>query len=153
MPAARWCPAQIDEWTAADARGPACSWHVQTPTGVTVRWPTEFRSWAHSQRLLARDVAPRAVKPELASDAPVVVLNPPPGAIYLIDPTLRPAFQTLSLRASAARRGPIEWQIDGRRVGSADADAALEWPLEPGRHLISARDAHGHQSDAAILVK
>ena len=28
-----------------------------------------------------------------------------------------------------------------------------DWPLEPGRHLISARDAHGHQSDAAILVK
>jgi len=153
MPAGRWCPAQIDEWTAADARGPACSWHVHTATGVTVRWPSEFRSWAQSQRLLARDVAPRPVKPGLASDAPVVVLNPPPGAIYLIDPTLRQEFQTLPLRASADVRGRIEWHVDGHRVGTSDADAALEWPLEPGRHLVRARDAHGHQADAAILVK
>jgi len=153
MPAGRWCPAQIDEWTAAGADGRACTWHVATPTRVTVQWPTEFRPWAQAQRLLAREVAWPPAKPALASDARLLVVNPPPGAVYLIDPTLRPEFQTLRLRASTDARGRIEWRVDGRRVGTSDADAALEWPLEPGRHTVTARDARGHQSDAAIFVK
>jgi penicillin-binding protein 1C len=156
MPASRWCPAQIDEWAAAGANAAACTWHIQTPAGVTVQWPAEFRAWALSQRQVARSVAlPRPQPPQAMTppDAPVVVLNPPPGAVYLIDPTLRREFQTLPLRASAVARGRIEWRVDGQRVGSCEADAALDWTLAPGRHTVTARDGYGHQSNAAILVK
>ena len=161
MPAGRWCPAQIDEWMPSEAHGAACTWHRPARAGlagkagaaeVIVQWPTEFRTWAQSQRLLVR-AADRPPAPAASSDARLLVLNPPPGAVYLIDPTLRQAFQTLPLRASAASRGPIEWRVDGERVGSCGADATIDWPLVPGAHTVTARDAHGHQSDALILVK
>jgi membrane carboxypeptidase/penicillin-binding protein PbpC len=108
--------------------------------------------WA-GPTILVFTAADRPPAPAASSDARLLVLNPPPGAVYLIDPTLRQAFQTLPLRASAASRGPIEWRVDGERVGSCDADATIDWPLVPGAHTVTARDAHGHQSDALILVK
>src|SRR5439155_19592707 len=93
MPAGRWCPAQIDEWTTLGAGGSACTWHVPSAPGsahaeAIVHWPTEFRSWAQSQRLLAREIAQTLAKPALARNAGFLVVNPPPGAGYLIDSTL-----------------------------------------------------------------
>jgi len=146
MPAGPWCPAQVDEWMPGAADGAVCSWH--TGPGA-VRWPPEYRHWAQSQRLLASDLPKKGPYPFSA----LAVINPPPGAVYLIDPTLRPAFQTLALRASTPDRGRIEWRVDGERVGSCDADAAIDWPLVPGAHTVSARDALGHQADSLILVK
>ena len=58
-------------------------------------------------------------------------MNPPSGATYLIDPTLRREFQTLPLRVVAATPGTIEWQVAGRVVGSSSSEAALMWPLSP----------------------
>ena len=151
MPAGPWCPAQVDEWLPGGTEGAVCSWH--TGPGA-VRWPSEYRHWAQSRHLLASDAAPKkGPYPSSGTDAKLAVINPPPGAVYLIDPTLRQAFQTLPLRASAAARGRIEWRVDGERVGSCDADAAIDWPLVPGAHTVSARDALGHHADALILVK
>ena len=82
------------------------------------------------------------------------IANPPAGAVYLIDPTLRSAYQTLSLRAMAdGRAGLIEWAIDGRRVGASQADEPLQWPLVAGEHQISVRDALGRIAEVSILVK
>ena len=77
------------------------------------------------------------------------VLNPPDGATYLIDPTLRREFQTLPLRAATAAAAEVEWRIDGRPVGRA----SFEWPLVPGAHTVTARDARGREAAAAIVVK
>jgi membrane carboxypeptidase/penicillin-binding protein PbpC len=82
------------------------------------------------------------------------IANPPAGAIYLIDPTLRSQYQALPLRATADRRaGRIEWAIDGRRLGASQADEALRWPLISGEHRISARDELGRIAEVSILVK
>ena len=81
------------------------------------------------------------------------VVNPPDGAVYLVDPTLRRQFQTIGLRATAASSARIEWRVDGSPVGTSEKDASLDWPLAVGRHLVSARDQHGHRADAAIVVK
>jgi Leu/Phe-tRNA-protein transferase len=72
------------------------------------------------------------------------VVNPPNGATYLIDPTLRSAYQTLSLRAIA--HSAVTWRVDERRVGS-------QWPLAPGKHIVSATDDDGHREDVRIYVK
>ena len=71
----------------------------------------------------------------------------------LIDPTLRRQFQTLPLRAVAERSTTIAWIVDGRSIGASESDAALEWPLEAGRHVIIARDEFGHRAEASIVVK
>jgi penicillin-binding protein 1C len=76
------------------------------------------------------------------------VVNPPDGAVYLIDPTLRREFQTLPLRVAAG--AATEWRVDGRPVGRGDL---VEWPLAAGTHMITARDARGQEASAAIVVK
>ena len=81
------------------------------------------------------------------------IVSPADGSSYLIDPTLRREFQTLSLHAVAARRGPIEWTVNGREVGTADADAKVEWPLAPGKHRIIARDETGRTAEAHVVVR
>ncbi|HXG69785.1 MAG TPA: hypothetical protein VNJ04_04135 [Gemmatimonadaceae bacterium] len=82
----------------------------------------------------------------------LTIVSPPDGATYLIDPTLRREFQTLSLKA-AAPAGPVRWTIDGRVVGAADAGSRVEWPLVPGRHRIEAHDGSGRTAAATVVVR
>ena len=82
------------------------------------------------------------------------IVNPPAGAVYLRDPTLRTEYQTLPLRAmaeSAARR--LTWTVDGTRVGTASPDGSVHWPLAAGRHVVSVRDEEGREDQATIVVK
>ena len=46
-------------------------------------------------------------------DTELRVTNPPHGATYLIDPTLRSSSQLLKLRATSS----VTWRVDGKRVG------------------------------------
>jgi penicillin-binding protein 1C len=83
----------------------------------------------------------------------LAIANPPDGAIYSIDPTLRSDYQSLALRAVAASPGEIEWQVDGNPVGAVSSDQACMWPLSPGRHAITARDERGHTARTMIVVR
>jgi membrane carboxypeptidase/penicillin-binding protein PbpC len=79
-------------------------------------------------------------------------VSPADGTTYLIDPTLRPEFQTLSFKAVAAS-GATEWKVDGRVVGTTGAGARLDWPLARGRHRITVRDERGRIAEASITVR
>jgi penicillin-binding protein 1C len=81
------------------------------------------------------------------------VASPPAGATYLIDPTLRREFQTLPLRVTASPSQRVEWTVDGRFIGHADSDSALEWPLVPGTHRFTARGARGEVASATVTVR
>ncbi len=161
MPASTLCPVQIDEWMPTDSDGPPCTWHQRAGSsapGVVVAWPAEYLAWARSSgRAPARPVeiatgaTPRS-GPRGSEATPLRVVNPPDGATYLIDPTLRREFQTLPLRV-AAGRAVIEWRIDGRPVGRAAGDRSLAWPLAVGRHVAAARDGDGREAEVAFLVK
>jgi hypothetical protein len=130
---------------------------------VAVAWPPAYRAWARQAGLLdaggatgsagARLSHPARVTREAraARTGPLRIVNPPPGAIYLLDPTLRAAFQTLPLRAvaeSAASR--LAWAIDGAPVGVTDGDRALDWPLARGAHTIAVTD--GRERDETQIV-
>jgi len=156
------CPRVIEEWTAVEDRPTPCYWHRATDAGVTVDWPVEYHAWAASEHLLDRVVATRhaSVPPAPAAtaarpsvDSGLRLLSPPDGAVYLIDPTLRREFQTLSLRAAAPHGDTLEWRIDDAVVGVVNGGAGLDWALAVGRHLVSARDSHGRTAQAAIVVK
>lgn len=164
MAATSDCPAQIDEWVGDDRRVALCDWHRQTGRGVEIAWPAEFRAWATANGgtpLSARAastgdrVAAAADRqsPPAAANQSLRVVNPPDGAVYLLDPTLRREFQTIGLRGASDRPTRIEWRVDDAPIGAADADASLDWPLTPGRHVISAHDARGRRAAAAIVVK
>jgi penicillin-binding protein 1C len=166
MRATAWCPAQADEWIADDRAGTDgdCTWHVRRGDAVAVAWPSEYVAWAQNERVFDR-TAPlpaaaraRAMPPVPLRSATVAaslrVVNPPDGAVYLIDPTLRREFQTLPLRAVAeADASAIEWRIDGQTVGRGAPGVPVDWPLAAGAHVVTARDARGRQAAAAILVK
>lgn len=81
------------------------------------------------------------------------MVSPPAGAVYLIDPTLRREFQTIGLRGTGGGAASLEWRVDGRPIGTSGSDAALDWPLEAGRHVISAHDDRGRRAEAEIVVR
>jgi penicillin-binding protein 1C len=169
MHANAWCPSRVTEWVAAEADRLPCSWHHQTDEGLLVVWPPEYRAWAADRGLrntTSASVArasrpPDGGAPASASGTPVAqafrpaleIVSPPAGATYLIDPTLRPEFQTLPLRASTDGGGSIEWRINGKPAGRSAADEPLMWPLRPGEHVVSARDGRGRTAETTILVK
>ena len=155
-----WCPSRRQEWLAkGDTSLLPCRWHHLTEDGLQVVWPSEFRQWAHQQRLLTTelvaDAAPRVVKAVATHSVPAVplrIVSPPSGATYLIDPTLRREFQTLPLRAVSERMAEITWSVDGRPLeGSSGGN--LSWPLVPGIHRFIARDGAGHTAEATITVR
>jgi len=165
MPAGRWCRSRQREWLAGGEESP-CTWHQPAADGVAVAWPAEYRQWARQAGLLdEREAPPRALATagtprqtaRLGSQAParrrIEITNPPDGATYLIDPTLRREFQTLALRAVTPVPVRIEWRVDGKAVGAASSDAAVSWPLTPGTHRIVARDPRGRTAEATIAVR
>ena len=158
------CPLKALEWVPAGFSELLCSWHHVSDEGVVTIWPPEYRAWARTNGLLteprrvdvvaggpaARAAAARVTDP---SRRPLEILNPPAGGIYLLDPTLRPQFQTLPLRVAGASRGQVDWAIDGRSIGVVHGETILEWPLVRGSHVVSVRDASGRTAETPILVK
>jgi len=116
-----WCPAVQKEWLATDEPARFCSWHHDT----VVALPSEYGG-----------------KPVAHAASGLRIMNPPNGATYLIDPTLRREYQTLRLRASTR----VTWQVDGAPHASA------EWPLRPGAHTITAVSGDQRES-VKIFVK
>jgi penicillin-binding protein 1C len=168
MRASAWCPTRKMEWLPGVNPPHPCEWHQQ---GAIVNWPPELRQWASemsfgqrassaalhatvrtgSESSRAAAGRPRRAPGDRASD--LAILNPPDGATYSIDPTLRREFQALSLRAHAARGGAIEWFVNGVKAGRAPADATVAWPLTPGTHRIQARDPSGRSAESLIVVR
>ena len=129
-----WCPSIEKEWLPAGQAAQFCSWHHDG----YIDWPPELRDWARVEY-------PRT-KPVVATQhaSALRISNPADGATFLIDPTLRREYQTLRLRASAA--SGVNWQVNGRAVPP-------EWPLEAGRHTVTAVDAKGRRDSVEIFVK
>lgn len=147
------CPSVTREWLPSDRLPPVCTWHVQSDEGSETVWPVELAAWA-AERASDRPVAIRTAavrtSPSAASD--LVIENPPDGAIYLIDPTLRTEYQSLDLRARG-RAGVITWKIDGRPFAQVPRDQTVLWPLIRGAHTIEASDSDGGSAIAGIRVK
>ncbi len=152
-----FCKIREKEWMAADTIRRLCSWHGERG----VQWPPEYRQWASAKGLLiADDVArieevreAREAAPSIV-DRAVQIINPGADSLYWIDPTLRPEFQTLALRAVVrGRSATIAWSLDDEPIGSVPADTPLDWPLRRGTHRISARDTSGNTDTITITVR
>ncbi len=156
MPANSWCPSRQRERMAPSDALP-CSWHHTSDEGLIVMWPPKYRQWARQNGLLSEPRAAAALTASRREPStprePLVISNPPAGAVYFIDPTLRRQFQSLPLRVVSARPGAIEWHVDGRSIGSASSESPLMWPLVPGAHEITARDGTGNVAGSRVVVK
>ena len=160
--ATEYCPRLETEWIPTDRPAAFCRWHRRQSDRVVVDWPPAYRAWARQQGLLVSAV-PEAFPKRAASRTNAAppsaraerlrIVNPPPGATYLFDPTLRAEFQTLPLRAVAdSRAARLEWEVDGRAVGASFADRALDWPLARGEHTVAVSDGRSRE-ETSIVVK
>jgi penicillin-binding protein 1C len=160
------CPSVETEWLPHDRLPAACAWHRREGLRTVVAWPSRYRAWAranglvHEAQAATAGAAPPPVRRAAApaareqADDRLRIVSPPAGASYMRDPTLRSEFQTLPLRAAApAASGRLTWTVDGRAVGDAHADRALDWPLATGAHTIEVRDERGRRDATTILVK
>jgi penicillin-binding protein 1C len=163
MRANAWCPTRTLEWLPMDDEALPCAWHHRSDDGLVTIYPPEYRAWAGTPPARAESGASGAPGPGLGltvsvpglgtSGPALAIANPPPGAIYSIDPTLRADFQALPLRATTASRTAIAWSVDGRPIGTVSSEEALAWPLRVGTHVIEARDASGRRAEASVMVR
>jgi penicillin-binding protein 1C len=163
MRANGWCPSRRREWSIRGADRLPCSWHHLSDGELLTIYPPEYRAWAAESRLLAAraplparaPLAPAPLPPLAppAPFAPLLIANPPAGAIYSIDPTLRRDFQALRLRAVTGRPTSVTWLVDGAMIGTTASDVPLAWPLVVGPHQIEVRDTDGRRTRTSIVVK
>jgi penicillin-binding protein 1C len=169
MRANAWCPLRAREWSDAGGEALPCAWHHQSDEGLLTIYPAEYRAWAaatHPNLVRASDLEsrtsnrePRPASPgRRASDlgrraSDLSIANPPAGAIYSVDPTLRRDYQALPLRAVTLRRTTITWLVNGKTVGRASSDESVSWPLAVGRHEIEARDPDGRRARTSVIVR
>ena len=89
----------------------------------------------------------------MARKEPLRITSPPDGAVYLRDPTLRAAFQTVPLRAAGAPGSELRWEVDGASVGASAPDRTPDWPLRSGTHTIEVTDGEGQRDQTTIVVR
>lgn len=157
------CPVRTREWLPIAQAAHQCQWHHASDRGLVTVWPAEYRAWATTADVPMAEMAEMSEVSQMANWSQVsggrrsaadsfTVSSPTTGATYLVDPTLKPEFQSLPLRARGAI-GRVEWSVNGTPVGISLGDTALAWPLVRGAHTISARDANGRTAAARIVVK
>lgn len=157
------CPTRTTEWMPVHASIGRCTWHHASDRGLVTVWPGPFQRWAKTSGFLSTTqkdtrgdftAAPTAsFSRQKDSRGALTIVRPLGGAVYLIDPTLRPEFQTLPLAAEGASSGVVEWFVNDTSVGRAASDGNLRWPLAVGTHTITARDATGRTATATITVR
>lgn len=151
QPAWGACPSVRSEWLPAERKTTECLWHRREGARTRVAWPAQYRAWARARGQLTpsamrSDPARAASSVEAEHERVLRIVNPPDGALYLRDPTLRDAFQTLPLRAVASEPAALlTWAVDGRPLGSARSERPLDWPL--------AIDERGRTDSTTIRVK
>ena len=151
-----WCPTKRMEWIASETELLPCSWHHLTDEGLLTIWPPQYRQWAKNAGQIDRQPHVQSTAtnhPSKTVEAELRISSPPDGATYLIDPTLRAEFQSLSLRAVSATAGPVRWTVDELPIGTTDSDRAASWPLARGRHTFRARDDAGQTAEATVVVR
>jgi penicillin-binding protein 1C len=162
-PANPWCPSRTREWLPIDAGTAPCSWHHQSDEGLLTIYPPEYRAWAAGAGALrqkeitanpsASFAPPPPPAPGAASAPRLAIANPPDGAVYSVDPTLRRDFQALPLRAVTLRPTTLRWRVDGNHVGTGSSETPVAWPLAVGAHRIEVEDAEGRRATTSVVVK
>ncbi|MBW3670386.1 MAG: penicillin-binding protein 1C [Acidobacteria bacterium] len=150
-----FCPIREREWIDSGTSRRVCSWHQ----GDGVSWPPEYRDWARANGR-ANDVPLSndeglEVSPSSMIGATVRIINPGEDVLYWIDPTLRPEYQTLALRAVLSGKAgqTVKWMVDDDLIGTVRADVPLDWPLRRGVHRITAEDDAGNRDTVTITVR
>jgi penicillin-binding protein 1C len=158
------CPSRTVEWMPVRGSLDRCTWHHTSDGALVTVWPEPFKRWAAraasgaARTALADSRGDADVPVRISSTRPnsrggLTIVQPIGGAVYLIDLTLRPEFQTLPLAAEGASPGTVDWYVNGTLVGRSASGGSLRWPLRTGTHRISARDSTGRAAETSVTVR
>jgi penicillin-binding protein 1C len=153
LAANEWCPVKKREWMPADVELLPCSWHHLDDGDLRTYWPAEYQMWAKETVHGVQRVAGMQRVPSAPAADVFRIASPAHGSTYLIDPTLRREFQSLSLRVVSSTHGAVEWWIDGRPVARTAVEPAGSWPLTAGTHTFIARDEYGRTATSTVTVR
>lgn len=88
-----------------------------------------------------------APAPNRPGDAPLRILSPHPGAVYVLDPEL-PNGGRLHLATNLP--GLVEWSCDTLELSAGDPEPVLL--LQPGRHILRATDPRNRATQELEIV-
>jgi penicillin-binding protein 1C len=148
-----WCPLKQREWLPQRILARPCDWHRRVGDTTELVLAPQYHAWADSEMNRHHGARALTVEQRLPTTTGLQIASPPDGATYLIDPTLRRDFQTLTLRVVSASDASIEWSVNGVTIAAAAAGEAVDWPLTPGRHRVVARTVDGKEAVASIDVR
>jgi penicillin-binding protein 1C len=168
MAAGAACPTRVAEWLPRGHDHAACTWHHDSDRGLITIWPEEYHDWARQSGI----AIPAAVPPPSAvvaagmgrtagmdsrtgapgDDRRLTIVRPVAGAVFMLDSTLRPEFQALTLAARGGR-APLQWTVNGNAVPPDATGISARWPLARGRHDVVVRDAAGQTATTRIEVR
>ncbi|MCC7043780.1 MAG: penicillin-binding protein 1C [Acidobacteria bacterium] len=164
MVAGAACPTRASEWLPRGRAGHShetCTWHHASDGGLVTAWPAEYHEWAKENGIAVSPDGPRptpfseetSVAPPNRNDAAhLAIVRPLPGAVFMLDPTLRPEFQALTFVARGGH-GPLHWTINGRPLRTDERGDPERWPLVRGRHEVVVRDGRGATAVTRIDVR
>jgi penicillin-binding protein 1C len=76
-------------------------------------------------------------------NASVIIREPAPGAVFVLDPDTPRGAQTLPFQATTSPTiANLVWYVDGEPFSAVPYPYTVRWPLSPGKHSIQARFAH-----------
>lgn len=133
----------IDEWRLAHAPEPTLDdWHRH---GAVIL-PSRFAEWERSQPRTPRALA--GAREAAPADAPLQLLSPRDGDVYLLPSGPERTVATVPLRVAGAEseRG-VRWTINGI------AHRGGRWLPEVGAHLVRVRTTSGVAREARIIVR
>jgi len=72
---------------------------------------------------------------------PLRIVSPLNHALFFLNPDAPPGLAVLPLRvAPGSGAAAVEWFVDGQAYQAAGAGDTVNWPVVPGRHVISVED-------------
>ena len=174
MSAGDACPTRASEWLPQGHTADVCTWHHSSDRGLVTIWPDVYRDWARQNGLLAAPASSseppvvgradggadwnarargvHATRATAAESSELTIVRPLAGGVFLLDPTLRPEYQMLSLAARGGS-GTLHWFVDGAALEEAAPDDTVRWPLVRGRHEILVRDSTGREARTHLTVR
>ena len=141
-------PFQVDAATGllADESTPP----ERVETRVYPVLPAEAQEWARQQGWPEPPPA-QAPAGDVAS-APLVMVRPDHGSVYVLSPNLPPSFQRIEVSARPGGQttvAEVTLYVDGRPLRSFQVPPFRAfWALEPGEHVFEAR---GRSTDGRLL--
>ncbi|EKD42267.1 MAG: hypothetical protein ACD_73C00235G0002, partial [uncultured bacterium] len=123
------CPAGIFEYSKQKENLKTCDYHRGFRYPV---YPPLYTQWVHEHGL---DTWP--LESGYYSSTAALIIYPPQGAVFKLDPTIPHSYQTLTFQVSGHNPNRT-WFLDGEPL--KEVDGKVQWALIKGSHHLVIKD-------------